>query len=127
MNLEWQYKTGRPLIVTFRELAAALFPFHLNERAHLATLHDVWLKGAPTPGSRILNPKGYDERAWQPGNIVKRIVPAPWLAQWIQDMSAVRGMPLDWRQCMAMVEGQPDYGLDLLNKPIMAGPFTRSK
>ena len=69
-----------PLICTFRQLARPFLPLHQMERRYLDTLHDVWKRGAPTPNSRITQPKGYDERLRQRGNYEARIVPAPWLA-----------------------------------------------
>lgn len=110
---------GKPVIVTFRDLRAALFALHQNIKADVDSLHDVWLTGAPTPDSIILNPKGYDPRMAQAGNIEKRIISPVTLAKWIQDTSARRGMPLDWRQCLNIAEGRADYGVDMHTKPLI--------
>lgn len=110
---------GKPIVVTFRDLRAAMFPLHRNVKADVDSLHDVWIAGAPTPDSIIRNPKGYDPRLQQVGNIEKRIITPPALALWISDISARRGMPLDWRQCLNMAEGRADFGVDLHTKPLI--------
>lgn len=102
----------RPLIATFSDLVAIFEPLHLHNVADVARLHDVWLQGAPTPDTRILNPKGYDERKRQPGNVEKRIVFPPLLAQWVMDVSKRRGFPYTERQVYNMLAGRADYGLD---------------
>lgn len=102
--------TQKPLVTSFPDLCKALEALHRWEKARVASLHDVWLQGAPSPDSIIRVPAHFDERKRQPGNVVKRIVfPTP-LAQWIVDVSAARGMPLTMRQGLAMVEGKEDYG-----------------
>lgn len=117
-------QSGRPIIATFVDLAAATAALHMNERRHLDTLHDVWKKGAPTPDSIVRDPKDYDERGTQVGNHVKRIVLPTMLASWIQDVSAARGMPLDYRQALNMAHGRADYGFDIHDKPLV---FTVNK
>jgi len=106
---------GKPLVCSFRALADALAPYHRWERHWVDSLHDIWKQGAPTPDSIIRTPRGYDERKDQrkAGNFERRIVfPTP-LAQWLQQVTRARGEPLAWRQCLNIVEGRTDYGLDL--------------
>ena len=104
--------TAEPLLVPFRELLEALAPLHLYEKAYVDRLHDVWKLGAPTPDSIIRDPRAYDERQRQPGNVEKRIVfPTP-LAQWIVEVSTARGMPYTMRQALGIANGEADYGLE---------------
>lgn len=98
------------MFVTFAELRDALAPLHLNERSHVSTLHDVWKQGAPSPDSIIRNPKGYDPRLRQPGNLEKRLILPLRLAAWIQDVSGKRGMALTLRQALNMIAGEADLG-----------------
>lgn len=94
-----------PLTCTFRQLARTFLPLHQMERRYLDTLHDVWKRGAPTPNSRITQPKGYDERLRQRGNYEARIVPAPWLAAWVYDVATARGIPMDTALALKLIEG----------------------
>lgn len=110
---------GEPVVVSFRALAAATAVFHHWERRWLDALHDVWKRGAPTPDSIIRHPQGYDERQDQPGNTVTHIIPPPLLAQWLHDVSAARGMPLDMRQCLNMTQGKTDLALDMHTRPLL--------
>jgi hypothetical protein len=103
---------GKPLLTTFVELRDALSPLHIHQKAWVDSLHDVWKKGAPTPDSIIRSPKGYDERLRQAGNVEKRIVlPTP-LADWIMQVSAARGTPVNFKQAMRMVNGEADFGFE---------------
>lgn len=102
----------KPLIVTFRDLRAAMAPLHMHEKAWVDALHDVWLTGGPTPDSIIRNPKGYDPRKRQPGNVEKRIVSPLPVAIWMQQVSAARGMALTSRQALNILAGDADYGLE---------------
>lgn len=89
-----EIKQEQPIICTFYMLQVALQSLHLNERKHMATLHDVWLKGAPTPDSRIQVPQGYDPRLIQLGNVERRIVLPKLLEAWMQDVGKTRGVPM---------------------------------
>lgn len=103
---------GKPLLVTFADLRDALQSLHLNQKVWVDALHDVWKQGAPTPDSIIRDPRGYDERRRQLGNVEKRIVlPTP-LAQWIMQVSAARGTPFNFKQAMRMVNGEADFGFE---------------
>jgi hypothetical protein len=82
----------KPLSCSYVELYAALTPLHLHNKMFTNNLHDVWLKGAPTPDSRILNPKGYDPRLRQRGNVEKRLVLPQPLFQWVKEVIQWRGM-----------------------------------
>lgn len=101
-----EIKVLKPLVVTFVDLCAALEPLHLNERARIDELHDIWMKGAPSPDSRILMPNHYDPRLRQPGNVEKRIVIHTMLAQWIMDTSRLRGFPYTMAQSLAVIGGE---------------------
>lgn len=104
--------TPKPLIVTFVELMQATEELHQGDKALIASLHDIWLLGAPTPTSIIRNPKHYDPRKVQPGNVEQRIVLPLQIARWIYDTSGKRGIQFTWRQAMNIALGQPDYNLD---------------
>lgn len=112
-------ETLRPLVCTYRELAGALAPLHGGDAGLLAGLHDIWLEGAPTPDSIIRNPRGYDPRLYQPGNVERRLVLPNKLAAWVQQASAQRGMPLAARQAYNLIAGHADYGVDLHNQPLL--------
>lgn len=118
-QLQSRLNAGQPLIVSFLDLVTALAPLHHNERPHVDTLHDLWKRGAPTPDSIILNPKGYDPRKVQAGNVVKRILSPLQVAEWIKDVSTAHGMPLDLRQCLNILDGREDYGADLHGTPLL--------
>lgn len=103
---------GKPLVVRFVDLCAALEPLHQRDKAWLDALHDIWKMGAPSPDSRILVARHYDERLRQPGNVEKRIVfPTP-LARWVEQVSAARGMPVSHKQALGILSGEADYGLE---------------
>lgn len=102
----------KPLVCTFYHLVKATEALHQGDKGMIADLHDIWLKGAPTPDSRLLLMKHYDPRKVQTGNIEKRIVLPTLMAQWIHRVSAQRGFPYTWRQSMNIALGQPDYNLD---------------
>jgi len=86
--------SNRPIIISFVLLSGALRPLHFNDPVWISRLHDIWKDGTPTPDSRILLPKGYDERKRQPGNVEKRIVPAKKLYLWIKELAAKRGISM---------------------------------
>lgn len=105
-------KAPRLVSVTFKELSDALMPLHMHEKRWVDALHDVWKQGAPTPDSIIRNPRDYDERFKQRGNVEKRLLlPTP-AAAWIMQVSAARGHPYSYRQAIAILKGEPDYGFD---------------
>ena len=96
---------GKPIICTFRQLARATLALHQGERRYMDTLHDVWKLGAPTPNSRIMRPKNYDERLRQRGNYEARIVFPTALAKWIIDVATARGIPIDAALAFSMAAG----------------------
>lgn len=102
-------ETAKTLICTFKQLSDALFDLHLGHQADIDRLHDLWKLGAPTPDSIIRNPKGYDERKAQPGNLEKRIIVPTALTQWIMDVSTRRGMPLTAEQAAALASGETRF------------------
>jgi len=104
--------TPKPYILTFVELSTIMLPLHQGDKKLLASLHDIWLKGAPTPDSIIRDPKHYDPRLKQAGNVEKRIVLPNALAQWIHAASEKMGFPYTWRQSMNIALGYEDYNLD---------------
>lgn len=99
----------KPLNLTWRELHQVMQPLHLNIKAEVDSLHDVWRFGAPIPQSIIRNPKGYDERLPQVGNFESRIVFPTLLAKWIMDVSTRRGFPYSWEQAIALTQGHAVY------------------
>lgn len=102
----------KPLIITFHELVAAMTTLHQGDKALIASLHDIWLMGAPTPNSIIRNPKHYDPRLKQAGNHEQRIVLPQKLAQWIHAASEKQGFPYTWRQSVNLALGIEDFNLD---------------
>jgi len=110
----------KPLICTFRELAAALYPLHLNTPADLNRLHDIWKMGAITPDSRILFPKHYDPRRYQPGNVERRIVFPSLLAGWIKEIANRRGLALTDDAALNVALGRSDY--EVPTKPRIIKP-----
>lgn len=102
----------KPVFVTFRALVIVLYDLHLGQKAPIDRLHDVWKLGAPSPDSIVRDPRHYDERVRQAGNVEKRLLLPEPLAQWIEEASAARGMPLSSRQAMNMVFGEADYELE---------------
>lgn len=84
----------KPLVCTYRQLAFALRRLHAWQPPLLADLHDVWLKGAPTPDSRVQKPQGYDPRKLQAGNLEKRIVLPSLLAKYIEETGKRKGIPM---------------------------------
>lgn len=103
----------KPFSATFIDLARALADLHLWNSADVSRLHDIWKLGAPTPNSIVRNPRNYDPRKAQVGNYEARIIWPQALVTWIVDVSARRGMPLDERQAINMLNGEADYGFDL--------------
>ncbi len=101
----------KPLVCTFYQLTKATEALHQGDKGMIADLHDIWLKGAPTPDSRILLMKHYDPRKVQTGNLEKRIVLPTLLANWIMQTSAKRGFPYTYKQSLNMALGQEDYNL----------------
>ncbi len=94
-----------PIIATFPELFYALKSLHRFQKKHVDNLHDIWMKGAPTPNSRVLNPKGYDPRKAQVGNFESRIVLPTLLSKWVQETAHEVG-----------VDVQPADALELLSR-----------
>lgn len=81
-----------PLVVTWPQLEAAFARLHLGEKRYVDALHDIWLRGTPTPDSIVRVPLHYDERKRQPGNVVRRIVPESAVRAWAEDVGAARGI-----------------------------------
>lgn len=94
----------KPLIITFYELAQNLAPLHMWHRADVDNLHDIWLRGAPTPNSIVRNPTHYDPRKIQAGNFEARIVVPSMLTQWVVDVCQRRGITPEVGQ--ALVTGK---------------------
>lgn len=96
---------AKPIICTFHELSRALRSVHLGVKADVDRLHDVWKMGAPTPGSRVLQPKIYDPRVPQGhlGNFEARIVFPSALAAWAQDVLQRRGAAITTDQALRLV------------------------
>lgn len=108
--------SNQPIICTFHELARATYPLHLNDKGMVASLHDVWLKGAPTPRSIVRNPKEFDERrvmAWHSANFVERIVLPSLLAAWIKDVAQQRGIDISGLEALNVADGRVDYEIPI--------------
>jgi hypothetical protein len=105
-------ETYKPMFVSFVDLYGMFAPLHMGVKAHVDTLHDIWLAGAPSPDSIIRNPKGYDPRIKQAGNDERRLCMYIPLAKWIVDVSAERGMPYTLKQAINILNGHADYGLE---------------
>lgn len=103
---------AQPIIATWVELAKALAPLHLWVKADVDELHDIWLKGVPSPQYKVAVPgKVFDERRPRQGDLLKHIVPPLPVANWIEKMSAKRGFPFTMRQALAITQGDVDLGL----------------
>jgi hypothetical protein len=94
-----------PTFVTFWQLNYALQRLHLNEQRHIDTLHDVWMKGAPSPDSIVRDPRGYDPRKVQAGNVEKRLLLPTQIAAWVEDVTKTRGIACTAEQALYMVQG----------------------
>lgn len=94
----------KPMICTFLQLQCALQGLHRWQKPLVDDLHDVWLKGAPTPDSRILQPRGYDPRKAQAGNMEKRIVLPAQLEAWVQQTGARRGVQMTLADAQKLVK-----------------------
>jgi hypothetical protein len=98
---------AQPVICTWVELARAMADLHRWEKAPLDELHDIWLKGVPTPDYRVAVPGAvFDERRPRPGDVLKHIVPPLPIARWIEQISARRGFPYSAKQAIAITQGQ---------------------
>ena len=84
----------KPISLTFYELSVATRAIHGWYKPDVDRLHDVWLKGAPTPDSRLLNVKIYDPRKVQMGNVEKRLILPKLFAQWFDEVAKRRGFSL---------------------------------
>lgn len=102
----------KPMFVSFVDMYGIFAPLHMGVKKYVDGLSDIWKMGAPSPHSIIRNPKGYDERKVQPGNVEKRLLMYIPLAQWIVDVSTERGMPYTLKQAMNILMGKADYGFD---------------
>lgn len=95
----------KPVSLTFFQLSVSLQSLHEWHKPDVDRLHDVWLRGAPTPDSRILDIAHYDPRKVQQGNVEKRlIIPALFVA-WFNEVAERRGLNL-----------QPDTAYEALGR-----------
>lgn len=95
----------KPTFVAFYQLSFALQRLHMGEQRHINTLHDVWMKGAPSPDSIVRNPKGYDPRKLQAGNVEKRLLLPKQISAWVEDVTKARGIACTPEQALTMVQG----------------------
>ena len=100
------------IVCTFKQLNDALTPLHQGDKAAIDRLHDIWKMGAPLPDSLVRDPRHFDERIDQPGNIVQRVVLPTQLVGWIMEVSKARGFAYTERQAYNMAIGRIDLGLD---------------
>ena len=96
-------KRQPPVFMTWRALYAALHPLHMDIKADVDRLYDIWKIGAVTPNSIIRNPKGYDQRLQQAGNFEARIVWFGPLSRWVVDVTTRRGSAMTPEAAMAML------------------------
>ena len=94
----------KPVFLTWRALYAALWPLHMDVKADVDRLYDIWKIGAVTPNSIVRNPKGYDQRLNQPGNYEARIVWFKPVSRWVVDVTTRRGTPMTPEDAMAMLQ-----------------------
>jgi hypothetical protein len=87
-------KQLKPVSLTFYQLAVSLQVIHVWNKPDVDRLHDLWLKGAPTPDSRLLDMKNYDPRTVQAGNVEKRLIIPPSFVDWFNDVAKRRGLNL---------------------------------
>lgn len=85
----------KPFSMTFYQLMVSTQALHQWQKSYIDLLHDVWLAGAPTPDSRLLNPKAYDPRKVQAGNVEKRLVIPTKFVEWFNDVAKRRNLPLE--------------------------------
>lgn len=76
---------------------------HLWQKERVNELHDIWLRGAVTPTSRVLNPKHYDPRKVQPGNLEQRIVFPNLLLKWVRERAGAMGVQIQDEQALFLV------------------------
>ena len=93
----------KPMFVTWRHLWASLYPLHMNIKADVDNLHDIWKRGAPSPRSRVLLPAGYDPRVQQPGNFEERLMLFTTLGKWVSDVTTRRGSPMTLNDAVEML------------------------
>lgn len=99
----------KPIFVTFRDLCFVLAPLHQWHKERVAEIHDIWLQGAPSPDTRLLDPKHYDPRKDQPGNVEKRLLlPTPF-ANWVVQQSTRLGFPYTHEQALSLFYGHVRY------------------
>ena len=84
----------KPVSLTFFQLSVSLQALHGWNKADVDRLHDVWLKGAPSPDSRLLNIEVYDPRKVQVGNVEKRLIIPNLFIEWFNDVAQRRGLSL---------------------------------
>lgn len=97
------------LIVTWIELSAAFAPLHLNEKAYVDRLHDIWRNSVIAPTWNVEPGRVYDERKPKHGENFKVIVSPMALATWICEVSEKRGFPYSQRQALKIIMGEADY------------------
>ncbi len=98
---------AQPVICTWVELARAMADLHRWEKAPLDELHDIWLKGVPSPDYKVAVVGAvFDERRPRVGDVLKHILPPLPIANWIKQISAKRGFPYSDNQAMAITQGQ---------------------
>lgn len=102
---------AQPIQATWVELARALAPLHRWVKADVDELHDIWLKGVPSPEYTVAVPGAvFDERRPRAGDKLIHIVPPLPVARWIEKLSAKRGFPFTMRQAFAITQGEVDLG-----------------
>ena len=83
---------NKPVALTFFQLSVATKALHQWHKPDVDRLHDVWMKGAPTPDSRLLDIKNYDPRKLQAGNVEKRLILPTYFIPWFNDVAERRSL-----------------------------------
>lgn len=85
----------KPVVLTWRELEEICRPLHMNVKADVDRLHDIWKTGAVSPDSRVMLARDYDPRKKQPGAYEARLVLPTQIRRWIEDTAARRGISFE--------------------------------
>jgi hypothetical protein len=79
------------IVSDFNDLLKAFDPLIMGERRYMSNLYDIWVMGAPSLDSIILDPKHYNPEI---NKTVKRIIPTSWLKPYLRELASSRGIPL---------------------------------
>lgn len=96
---------AKPVYLSLRQLLYLTEPVHLWNKADVDNLHDVWLRGSPSPDSIVRVAAGYDPRLAQKGADERRLILYVVLEQWLEDVGKRRGFsPEQIQKCKLAIE-----------------------